>query len=82
MGFKRTDSGSNRPVAPAFLNVEVLFEDGKTAQVGGIPLSLQKQLHAALIEQGEEGASKLTFKVSLKLVEERTADSYKFAVNA
>lgn len=55
--------------AAAFLNLSVMVKGGDAKQIGGIPLHLSKALHKALIELGPEGVSKLTFTVSMNLVE-------------
>lgn len=65
-----TPAGNNSfEKAAAFLNLSVMVKGGDARQIGGIPLHLSKALHKALIELGPEGVSKLTFTVTMNLVE-------------
>ncbi|WP_027854432.1 hypothetical protein [Marinobacterium litorale] len=55
--------------AAAFLNVAVKLEGGKDHQLGGIPLRLSNEIHAAIVELGS--LEDLILECSLHVVEKR-----------
>ncbi|AYA64306.1 hypothetical protein [Alteromonas sp. RKMC-009] len=54
----------------AFLNVDVVLADGSTSRIGGIPLSLRREIHALLIEAKDQ-LGDVEFKINLNLVEDK-----------
>lgn len=65
------------PKADAFLNVSVKLASGEK-QIGGIPLHLNKALHAFLIENKEQ-LDQGTYIMDINVVAEEQAQELKFA---
>jgi hydroxypyruvate isomerase len=55
--------------AAAFLNVSIQLDNGRSVQLGGIPLLKSKEVHQALIEHGS--LDNLILECDLHIVQER-----------
>ena len=54
---RKPNSGKNKPAqdrAPAWINLSIIGKNGKPINVGGIPLSLDKAVHAEIMNRGQD----------------------------